>query len=460
MKKYLFILSVATLGFAACSNDDVVAENNALGQQSKEIAVTPLSQVNTRSAIDGVAFPHAYDMKVSAYYNASASGGTSANYFEGIQFGYESANLWKSEQGPKYYPFEGTLDFLAVASAGYNVAEKGIAPTATWGESSNCAKKVVLTVPANNTKFDDLLYGAANAQSISTTGTPMTFYHAMTSVVFNAKSNVAYDGTNNLGITVNSITVKNAKQTGTLTISNPSAGGGSGDLSAAWTGLGGDADVAARVWNTANQGDNASESNLTDINLTTSFCDMSTKRFGEGYVIIPPQDAVEFDIVYTIHNGFAADGTTPLNNQLTYKYTPTGTWDKGKKNVYDITFTLTEIKIDPRVIDWTDGGTEFVDIPSFAAGTARTLDVRTEESTYTFYVTGFAANEAVTIGKTDANSVIKTLTTGSTTADANGVLKITFTVNATSGANTATISIDSDTNEHDTTITVSQPAAS
>ena len=459
MKKYLFILSVATLGFAACSNDDVVAENNTLGQQPKEIAVTPLNQMATRSAISGITFPQAYDMMVSAYYNKSAAGGTSADYFEGIQFGYDSGSgKWKSEKGAKYYPLEGTLDFLAVASAGYNNSSNGITPTATWGESSNCAKKVVLSVPANNEKFDDLLYGAANNQALSTTGTPMEFKHAMTSVVFLAKSNVAYNAETNVGITVNSITIKNAKQTGTLTISNPSAGGGSGDLSAAWSALGDAADVAARIWDTANTGANASESALASLNLTTSYCDMSTKKFGEGYVIIPPQDAVSFVINYTIHNGKNASDAA-VNNTLSYTYTPTGTWDMGKKNVYYIDFTLTEIQIIPTVVDWEDGGTTFVGIPEYPAGVNRTLDVRAEAATYTFVLTGFAANEPVTISKTDANSLIDTLTpTGSTSADENGNLTVTFKTTESAADKTATIGIDSGTDSHDTTITVSYDA--
>ena len=456
MKKYLFLASVAALSFTACTNETEEYVGAGSANQANEISLFALNQNATRSAIAGTAFPQAYDMMVSAYYNKSTAGGTSANYFEGIKFGYDNTSgKWKSENGAKYYPIEGTLDFLAVASAGYNVAEKGIAPAADWNDG-NVASQVVLTVPANNTKFDDLLYGAANAQPRSTTGTPMTFYHAMTSVVFNAKSNVAYNAGTNAGITINSITVKNAKQTGTLTISNPSAGGGSGDLSAAWTGLDNAADVVARVWNTDNLGDDASESALANLNLTTSFCDMTTKKFGEGYVIIPPQNAVEFDIVYTIHNGFEADGTTPVNNQLTYKYTPTGTWDMGKKNVYNITFTLTEIMIDPVVVDWTDGGTTFVAIPEFVAGDAQTLDVRAEAATYTFVVTGFDANESVTISKTDANSLIETLTpTGSTTADASGNLKITFKTTASAADKTATITIDSGTDTHDTNVTVS-----
>ena len=212
---------------------------------------------------------------------------------------------------------EGTLDFLAVASAGYNSAASGIAPTVVWGESDNAAKKAVLTVPDNSAKFDDLMYGAANGCSSGTAGSALVLRHAMTSVVFFAKSNVAYDASTNTGITITGITLDGAKFSGTLTVSNPSAGGGSGDLTAAWSSLGDQKDhIAARVWNSANSGVLTNESALSELHLSTTAGSLSTDPFGEAYVILPPQAAVPFTISYTIHNGFASDGTTPVNPSI------------------------------------------------------------------------------------------------------------------------------------------------
>ena len=324
---------------------------------NQEIALRTMGGLPTRSAIDGTAFPQGYDMMVSAFRNLGPNAGSSDSahdYFQNIRFGYDgTAAAWKSEMGAKYYPLDGTLDFLALASAGFNVAANGIAPSLVWGESSNVAKKVVATVPDNSAKFDDLLYSSANGEGMSASGTNMTFKHAMTSVVFNAHCNVAYNATTNAGITIDGITIDGAKYSGTLTVSNPGAGGGSGEMSAAWSSLGSQQEhIAARVWNSANLGTNANESALTNLNLTTTSKDIASYPFGEGYVILPPQDAVPFTITYTVHNGFQADNTTPLNKQMKYKYTPEGTWDMGKKNVYDIEFNLTEILISPTVVPW------------------------------------------------------------------------------------------------------------
>lgn len=374
MKKLSFILAaVAATLFAVSCNKQSSVTTDVPGLQT-EIGFRPVGGMAAKSAINGTAFPQGYDMMVSAYRNVGSFAGedSSQDYFEGIQFGYnDDVTAWKSEKGAKYYPLDGTLDFLAVASAGYNNGETGIAPTATWGESSNVAKKVVLTVPANYTKFDDLMYASANAQGISDSGTPMEFHHAMTSVVFIAKCNVAYDEATNAGITIDGITIDGAKHSGTLTISNPSAGQGSGELSAAWSALGDQQDhVAARVWNASNLGTNASETTLANLNLATTAATLGAKPFGEGYVILPPQAAVPFTVTYTIHNGFASDGTTKLNKQVQYQYTPEGEWQMGKKNVYSLDFNLTEILINPTIVDWDAVEAELVPIPDPANGHA------------------------------------------------------------------------------------------
>ena len=374
MKKLSFILAaVAATLFAVSCNKQSSVTTDVPGLQT-EIGFRPVGGMAAKSAINGTAFPQGYDMMVSAYRNVGSFAGedSSQDYFEGIQFGYNDvATAWKSEKGAKYYPLDGTLDFLAVASAGYNNGETGIAPTAVWGESSNVAKKVVLTIPANYTKFDDLMYASANAQGISASGTPIEFHHAMTSVVFVAKCNVAYDEGTNAGITIDGITIDGAKHSGTLTVSNPSAGQGSGELSAAWSSLGEQqTHVAARVWNASNLGTNTSEAALANLNLATTAATLGAKPFGEGYVILPPQAAVPFTVTYTIHNGFASDGSTKLNKQVQYQYTPEGEWQMGKKNVYSLDFNLTEILINPTIVDWDAVEAELVPIPDPANGHA------------------------------------------------------------------------------------------
>lgn len=385
MKTRFFSIAafVTALLVASCSLDSVTTLSDAI--QPQEIGIRTLgSAPGTKSAIDGTAFPQGYDMMVSAYKNIGSHAGTdvSADYFEGIQFAYDgTSGSWKSTKGPKYWPLDGTLDFLAVASAGTNTLANGLdlsysSNACTWGDipgnaANNVAKKVVLNVPDNSEKFDDLLYGAANAQGASASGTGIAFRHAMASVVFVAKCNVAYDAGENKGITIDGITIDGAKYSGTLTVANPAAGGGSGDLTAAWSSLDSSVEhLPARVWKSENNGTDASESALTALNLGTTYKDISVaaNRFGEAYVILPGQAAVPFTVTYTIHNGFEADGTTHKDNQVQYQYTPSGTWQMGKKYVYQLDFNLTEILVNPTVVNWNNMPDE-VSIPEvFFAG--------------------------------------------------------------------------------------------
>ena len=347
------LTATALLALSACNKES----DKGLSSET-EIGLRAMSSA-TKSAINGTAFPNGYDMLVSAYFNtgAFAGGDTPKNYFEGIHFA-KNGTAWKSTTEPKYYPIDGTLDFLAIASAGLKTAANGIVPTAAWGagDPSNVAKQVVVTVPDNSAKFDDLLYGAANAQGISTSGTGIAFQHAMTSVVFVAKCNVAYNAVTNVGITLTGITIDGAYYSGTLTVSNPAAGGESGDLTAEWSNLGTPvANLNARVWDGENTGIKTDETpfvGMTQHLTTTATVIDASHPFGDAYVLLPAQAAVPFTIHYTQHNGFQADGTTPLNADHQYQVTPSGNWAMGKKNIYSINFTLTEIQVTPEVTDW------------------------------------------------------------------------------------------------------------
>lgn len=349
------LTATALLALSACNK-----ESDKGVYSETEIGLRAMSSA-TKSAINGTAFPDGYDMLVSAYFNtgAFAGGDTPKNYFEGIHFA-KNGTAWKSTTQPKYYPIDGTLDFLAIASAGLKDDEKGIVPTAVWGASSNVAKQVVVTVPDNSAKFDDLLYGAANAQGISTSGTGIAFQHAMTSVVFVAKCNVAYDATTNVGITLTGITIDGAKYSGTLTVENPAAGGGTGDLTASWSSLGSPvANLATRVWDSGNTGVKIDESAFSSLDLTNTATAIDASHpFGDAYVLLPAQAAVPFTLHYTQHNGFEADGETPLNVSHQYQVTPSGNWAMGKKNIYSLNFTLTEIQVTPEVMNWDNNTIE------------------------------------------------------------------------------------------------------
>ena len=350
MKKQILMTAIAGLAcLAACTQLEREAENDA---QMREIRFLALQRVNTTSPVDGTVFPDGYYLKVSAFRNLGAHAGDAdqaATYFTAVTF-KKNETLWKEA---KYWPLDGTLDFLAYGSAGLKDGSKGILPIANWGEGGNAAKKVVLTVPDNSGKFDDILYGASNDQTCIANGNPLVLNHAETVVCFSAKANVAYDASTNKGVTIESITIDDAYYGGKLTISNPAAGGGSGTLTASWSELSHQkTHVAARVYGDAPC--ESREAELSGLNLTTTAATFNDKHFGEAYVILPPQAATSFTITYTLHNGRDGDGT-PANNQMQYVYTCSGSWEQATKNLYTIDITLNEITITPSVGDWAPG---------------------------------------------------------------------------------------------------------
>lgn len=441
MKKNLFILAAAAVALASCSSDDLISENAAAkGGQPMEIALNPVSKVATRAAsattpvVEDAVYPDELTMQVAAYSGPLSSTTWSAGgYFGKTPFNGTNATSWTGNP-KRYWPLsDAFVSFLAVA---------GVEDVDVNFTASTYASGAVVKYDGDSfTAQTDLMY-AGQQEKVTKTGNKLTypddvdmeFKHALAWLQFNVKS-ASDDYDERFAIT--KIVINGASQTGTFTIDN--TGYDTKDATLNPTGTWGN---APQDYTTADY--DVPNSAITLTNLTTTFQPC-------GQALLVPKSTGAFS-KFTIYYTF--DG-----KDYTFDYTPETTiLAQATKYVYNITFKMTEIVIDPVVTAWTDGGTEFVDIASYAAGENRTLDVRAEESTYTFYVTGFTASESVEISKTDANSVIKTLPTSPVTADENGVLKITFTVNASTGANSATIRLDSSTDSRDTNITVSQPA--
>lgn len=351
MKKVILtsaIVAASVLALSSCQDRLVEVEGAAV---QSEIALKNVSGV-VKSAIDGTTFPVGYDMRVSAYRTApsTAGGDASGNFFEGIGF-TKKDGVWKGYTA-KYWPLSGKLDFLCVAASGLKEVNTGVNLTFAWN-AENVASGVDVTVGDNSATFDDILFGAAKDQTYVSTGNVISFQHAQAAVVFTAKTNVAYDEEANVGITINAITVDNAKFEGVLSIDNTA------DLTATWdvTGATAKDNVYARVWDEANTGVIADEANLEDFKLEeASTVYGGGKPFGLAYVILPEQEATAFTISFTIHNGFQKDGATPQDNPMVYQYNVAdvagGNWEQGKKYFYNIYIKLDEITIAPEVVDW------------------------------------------------------------------------------------------------------------
>ena len=331
MKKNLFLIAVAALALGACSSDETVDQNNKT--QQKEIAFQALSTPNTRAAVDGTAFPTTLDMKVAAY-QVEATGGTAGVYFDATTFKYQyaggsasgSGSYWGGETA-KYWPLTPAyINFLAIANANADNAT-GV----TWG--TNKADQVEIVMSDNSSAQRDLMYAIGQGevtQSGNTLTFPnkvdMEFKHAQAWIDFKVKAN----STTETAITINSIKLNGAKYNGTYTVTHTGYNAKIGQgVAGAWSALGDAQSIAVPGWTAAA--------------LTTSFVTV-----GNGLMIVPDDAATDDFTSFTINYTF--DGKT-----YEYTYTPDSkSVDQAKHYIYEITFRLHEIFINPTVDDWAD----------------------------------------------------------------------------------------------------------
>ena len=484
MKKSLFFVAAAALVLAGCNNDVTLDENTALvgSNTQKEIGFFPLSHSPKRAAgsekynaVNGVEFPRNYDMKVVAY--SVPETGDPGNYFgtttanEAPLFGYissgDAAGYWggKTTTDKQYWPLSpATLNFLAVTNNGSPTAD-----VVSETFDTDFAKKVVVTLtdnkpqtaPESKTGQHDLMYAFGRA-SVTQTGNvldipkkvDMTFNHALAWVYFRVKAgNEAAQA-----ISIKDIKLKDANYTGTFQAQV-------NNYNSRTTALSWDADNTK--WTAASalsdnyspnfSGDYNKDADGTSGNDSKSLIHGTYFGVGDGILVVPTQGLDKnsigsFDIEYYL-NG----------NLYTYNYTPAiRVFEKGKKYIYDITMTLHEIFVDASVEDWKDGATEYVDIPTFAAGTAgRTFDIPATAGTYSFRVAGFTGDASPVVSGTLTTNI--TGATVGVSSYSGGVATVRFVVPANAeGAKTGTIILtDTGTGAdaaNNTTVTVNQAA--
>ena len=327
--KNLFLISAAALAFCACSNDEKIAENSA-STQPQEIAFMPIAQPNTRAqySVTTTSFPDDNTMEVKAYLTQPSAGG----YFEKCTFSKGDGTTWK---GGKYWPLsDAKINFFAVS--GYNLTVSHI----TIADA--LASATVNYTTANSysqTTQSDIMYAFGRGEVTKTgnaiafnggNAVSMQFKHALALVDFQVKGATS---TETSAITVNSITLKDAKYNGTLTLTNTNASSESGEV------------TTAVSWSA----DEAVTSVVVPGISSGTVITADYARIGNGLMIIPGTGFTSFVINYSM-NG----------NSYDYEYTPSpavSSTTANNKYTYQITFKMHEIEIAPTVAEWTNTNT-------------------------------------------------------------------------------------------------------
>lgn len=342
MKKYLFLVSVAALTFSSCSDQttEFVGE-----QQAREISFAPVAKPVTRTettaAIADAVYPDNLVMQVAAYaFPKTSSTWTAGGYFDKTPFDGTNATSWKGTPA-RYWPLsDAYVSFLAVA--GVDAADVSFT-------ASTFASGATATYDADSfTAQTDLMY-AGKQEEVTKTGNSlgfpddvdMEFKHALAWLQFNVRvpAGAGYGS----AIAVTKIVINDANKTGTFTITNTGYDtAGDPTPSGTWGSFAAAADY-----------DVPSSAKATLSNSAFEAC---------GAALLVPKASpatsfAKFTIYYTI------DGKA-----YTFDYTPASlVLAQATKYVYNITFTLTEIEIDPVVTPWTNAAETPIAVPTPAA---------------------------------------------------------------------------------------------
>lgn len=201
MKKAIFA-SIAVAMLTACSNDEVVLENN----DANAIRFGVTAQNNSRAAdvFCNNNLPNKFNVWAS-YDNAF--------YIQGDEIGKTADNKWVNNSGLRYWPNAGDVTFYGF------VNDNG---KFTWDDAKNAPTFTAFEVEADVADQVDLLYArktqakkAAEGEAAVTTPQQvnLNFRHALSQIVFNAKN------TNpNLYVEIEGVSICNVSGKGNYTL--------------------------------------------------------------------------------------------------------------------------------------------------------------------------------------------------------------------------------------------------
>ena len=341
MKKFMFFAAAAVVLFASCNKQETASVNDESLQ--KEMSVLAFNANRSKgytgwtsgqTAFEEVADPEATTTKTDRAMRLAVS------CDDGVLFTNEafkkdaSDGMWHATP-KKYYPVGQTkFDFLAYS----------VGTDANYIGEFTGTDKITMQV-GESFYQDDIIYSANEVNGAQSEAVAMKFGHAQAWINMNLylkKGTV--DG---VKFKVNSITWKNIKNEGVLTIL-PSSTVADVKATCSWSFFGIDAkDVAM---------DDAH--NVLAADLQIAAADTPTPaELAKLNMLLPAQNHTTFVINYTIGEGAGAQ-----TFDYEYKTPATTTWEAGKKYVYNIGITVYEITVNPSVVAFDIQEAEEIDV--------------------------------------------------------------------------------------------------
>lgn len=294
------LLLTAAILMAACSSDD--ASNTPTPTNDKteiafNTATTTWHDATRATTYDNTTSEATLASFTCAAYNA----GTAITYFAPVAVNWSSeSSAWVFSDGKHYWPAEGSLDFFAYVPTTY-------VDNITYSASDNITfvcTDLPMTSTGQNETLKEFVYAVTTGQNKTNAaaGVSLTFRHPFARIKFQLAAN-------HKAITINSITFKSLKQSGTFT--HPSTWVTSGD--------------AKNFVATINQ----------------AFTQQAvTQTIGTNYIMIPQtwSGAIEVEATWD-------DWGVSLKHTLSTTLPPI-TWAAGTSYTYTFTISETELIVD------------------------------------------------------------------------------------------------------------------
>ena len=293
------------------------SDTEYIGSRSREeITLRPAAEPVTRAAITGTDMPDGFHIWLSTYLSDETEAVNNRNYFTDVEYA-KDVSVWKSAT-PHYWPLQGTLDFLGIAT------DPALGISCTWNASRNTSR-VNVDVPATYASQTEVLYAASYPLAGVHASVPMSFYHSQALLIFKARAS-----TLNL-IKVTDITIHDVYTDGTLTVKTD------GPLIAEWD------------FSSSTPADKAVHKPALDYELEPGDTFLP---FGSE-LLLPEQLNKTFTVSFKqrANTGIAWDSDLVVEQTFTFDDV-FRMWQMGKKYIYNIDFTLTGITVTPSIEDW------------------------------------------------------------------------------------------------------------
>ena len=383
MKKYLFMAAVAGLTLTSCSQEDLGMPNQ--GNQNEITFAAPVVGKLTRANEVGNNYPTTadYNFAVWAHYYADVftTPAQGSLYMDEVIMGYDGTSTWAPVSAKYYWPKNGTLTFAGYSPASVNAkasytdgkitftdyvvaADKSNQVDLMFSERSYNQKKYTAD-PSDKTTDDKVGTGSTSPDPTNPndpyTGAHLVFKHALSSILFNVKTDKDYTTTDKTKITLTGLTLNKVVSKGTFTQDIAATAGSVTGAPGRDNGTGDDwvvsTDDADKVSYTI---DNASH-----LLTTTAFWPAvnaenanAPKDFVNGLrktdLMLIPQSLAEVTLTvnYTIQSETGA--VIPQTSTINLSSLTGNDWDWGYRYIYTITIGLEKITIEPYVTPWVD----------------------------------------------------------------------------------------------------------